>query len=116
MPWLVPAILMLVLNCILTYFDVNLAAKVLGVFLVTEIVMLSLGALSVLFKGGGPDGFAVAETLNPVGAFTPAAGVAGASAGHRVVLRVLVVGRVRVDGDVRRGVQGSQARSSRAPP
>jgi len=77
-PWLVPAILMLVLNCILTYFDVNLAAKVLGVFLVTEIFMLSLGALSVLFKGGGPDGFAVAETLNPVGAFTPAAGVAGA--------------------------------------
>jgi amino acid transporter len=80
-PWLVPAFLMLVLNCVLTYFDVNLAAKVLGVFLVTEIVMLSLGALSVLFKGGGPDGFAVAETLNPVGAFTPAAGIVGASAG-----------------------------------
>jgi amino acid transporter len=80
-PWLVPAILMLTLNCILTYFDVNLAAKVLGVFLVTEIAMLSLGALSVLFKGGGPDGFAVAETLNPVGAFSPAAGIAGASAG-----------------------------------
>lgn len=80
-PWLVPAMLMLVLNCILTYFDVSLAAKVLGVFLVTEIVMLSLGALSVLFKGGGPDGFAVAETLNPVGAFTPAAGIAGATAG-----------------------------------
>ena len=78
--WIVPALLMLVLNCILTFFDVNLAAKVLGVFLVTEIVMLSLGALAVLFKGGGPDGFAVAETLNPIGAFTPAA-VAGASAG-----------------------------------
>ena len=80
-PWLVPAILMLVLNCVLTYFDVNLAAKVLGVFLITEIFMLSLGALAVLFRGGGPDGFAVAETLNPVGAFTPAAGIAGASAG-----------------------------------
>ena len=80
-PWLLPAMLMLVLNCILTYFDVNLTAKVLGVFLVTEIVMLSLGAFSVLFKGGNPEtGFAVAETLNPIGAFTPAA-VAGASAG-----------------------------------
>jgi amino acid transporter len=65
-PWIVPALLMMVLNTILTYFDVNLTAKVLGVFLV--------------FKGGGPDGFAVAETLNPIGAFTPAA-VAGASAG-----------------------------------
>ena len=80
-PWLVPAILMLTLNCILTYFDVNLAAKVLGVFLITEIFMLSLGALAVLFRGGGPDGFAVAETLNPAGAFSPAAGIAGASAG-----------------------------------
>jgi amino acid transporter len=78
--WIVPALLMLALNAILTYFDVNLAAKVLGVFLVTEIIMLSLGALAVLFHGGGPDGFAVAETLNPIGAFTPAA-IAGASAG-----------------------------------
>lgn len=81
-PWLIPAFLMLTLNCILTYFDVNLTAKVLGVFLVTEIFMLSLGAFSVLFKGGNPEtGFAVAETLNPIGAFTPAAGIAGASAG-----------------------------------
>jgi amino acid transporter len=78
--WIVPALLMMVLNAVLTYFDVNLTAKVLGVFLVTEIVMLALGALAVLVKGGGPDGFAVAETLNPIGAFTPAA-IAGASAG-----------------------------------
>jgi amino acid transporter len=78
--WIVPALLMMALNCILTYFDVNLTAKVLGVFLVTEIVMLALGAIGVLVKGGGPEGFAIAETLNPIGAFTPAA-VAGASAG-----------------------------------
>ncbi|WP_197375725.1 APC family permease [Mycolicibacterium baixiangningiae] len=78
--WVLPALLMLALNAILTYFDVNLTAKVLGVFLVTEIIMLALGAFAVLFQGGGPDGFAVAETLNPIGAFTPAA-IAGASAG-----------------------------------
>ncbi|HEX7823969.1 MAG TPA: APC family permease, partial [Mycobacterium sp.] len=78
--WLIPALLMLALNCILTFFDVNLAAKVLGVFLITEIVMLSLGALAVLFKGGGPEGFAIGDILNPIGAFSPAA-VAGASAG-----------------------------------
>ncbi|MDA4104391.1 APC family permease [Mycolicibacterium monacense] len=78
--WIIPALLMLALNAILTYFDVNLTAKVLGVFLVTEIVMLALGALAVLFQGGGPEGFVVAETLNPIGAFTPAA-IAGASAG-----------------------------------
>lgn len=79
-PWILPALLMLALNAILTYFDVNLTAKVLGVFLITEIVMLALGAVAVLVQGGGPDGFAIAETLNPIGAFTPAA-VAGASAG-----------------------------------
>ncbi|MCV7228973.1 APC family permease [Mycolicibacterium komossense] len=78
--WIVPALLMLVLNTILTYFDVNLTAKVLGVFLVTEIAMLSLGALAVLIHGGGPHGFAVGEIINPVGAFQPAA-IAGASAG-----------------------------------
>ncbi|OBC14544.1 amino acid permease [Mycobacterium sp. 852013-50091_SCH5140682] len=79
--WIIPALLMLTANAILTYFDVNLTAKVLGVFLVTEIVMLALGAVAVLVHGGGPDGFAVSETLNPAGAFTPAAGIAGASAG-----------------------------------
>ncbi len=79
-PWILPALLMLALNAILTYFDVNLTAKVLGVFLITEIVMLALGAVAVLVQGGGPDGFAIGETLNPIGAFTPAA-VAGASAG-----------------------------------
>ncbi|WP_029106438.1 APC family permease [Mycobacterium sp. URHD0025] len=79
--WIIPALLMLTVNAVLTYFDVNLTAKVLGVFLVTEIVMLALGALAVLVKGGGPQGFAVAETINPIGAFSPAAGIAGASAG-----------------------------------
>ncbi|BBY58740.1 APC family permease [Mycolicibacterium sarraceniae] len=80
-PWIVPALGMLALNAILTYFDVNLTAKVLGVFLVTEIVMLALGAVAVLIHGGGPQGFAVSETINPAGAFSPAAGIAGASAG-----------------------------------
>ena len=79
--WIIPALLMLATNAILTYFDVNLTAKVLGVFLVTEIVMLALGAVAVLFRGGGPDGFAVNEILNPAGAFSPAAGIVGASAG-----------------------------------
>src|SRR4029450_3510442 len=79
--WIVPALLMLVLNAILAYYDINIAAKVLGVFLITEIIMLSLGALAVLFHGGGLDGFAVGATLNPIGAFQPAAGIAGASAG-----------------------------------
>jgi len=73
--WVLPALLMLVLNSILAFYDINIAAKVLGVFLITEIVMLSLGALAVLFHGGGPNGFAVSETINPLGTFQPAAGI-----------------------------------------
>jgi hypothetical protein len=95
--WILPALLMLALNAILTFFDVNLTAKVLGVFLVTEIFMLSLGAFAVLFQGGGPE-----RCLHT-------RGHRGRQRRARSVLRVLVLGRFRVDGDVRRGVQGSEA-------
>ncbi|WP_372461250.1 MULTISPECIES: APC family permease [Rhodococcus] len=79
-PWIVFALVMLAANAILSYFDINLAAKVLGAFLVTEILMLGLMAVAVLVHGGGPDGFAV-SSINPVNAFEPAAGVGGAVAG-----------------------------------
>ncbi|MGV0990637.1 MAG: APC family permease [Mycobacterium sp.] len=67
-PWLVFAIGMLAVNAILTYFDVNLAARVLGVFLITECIMLALMAVSVLFTGGGPQGWSWGS-LNPLNAF-----------------------------------------------
>lgn len=66
--WLVFAIIMLVVNAMLTYFDINLTVKILGVFLVTEIVMLSLMAFSVIFSGGGPQGWSLGS-LNPINAF-----------------------------------------------
>jgi len=67
-PWIVFAIGMLAANAFLTYFDINLAAKVLGVFLVAEIAMLALMAFSVLLTGGGPEGWSLAS-LNPINAF-----------------------------------------------
>ncbi len=75
--WVVFAIGMLVVNLVLTYFDINLAAKVLGVFLITEIIMLSLMAFSVLFTGGGPQGWSW-DSLNPLNGFHQPVGV-----GHR---------------------------------
>lgn len=75
--WLWFALLGLALNAALTYFDINLTAKVLGVFLVTEILMLALTATVTLFHGGGPDGL-MAETLNPVRAFQTTGLTAGA--------------------------------------
>ena len=67
-PWITFALLMLLVNAVLTYFDINLTAKVLGVFLVTEIVMLTLMAGSVLVTGGGPEGWSP-SSLNPLNAF-----------------------------------------------
>lgn len=66
--WIWFAIVMLLVNTTLTYFDVNLAVKVLGTFLITEIVMLLLMALSVVLTGGGPEGWSLAS-LNPINAF-----------------------------------------------
>ncbi|MCT9929278.1 APC family permease [Planotetraspora sp. A-T 1434] len=75
--WLWFALLGLALNAVLTYFDINLTAKVLGVFLVTEILMLGLTATVTLFHGGGPDGLMV-SSINPVNAFTTNGLAAGA--------------------------------------
>ncbi|MEV4159401.1 APC family permease [Nonomuraea dietziae] len=75
--WLWFAFLGLALNMILSYFDINLTAKVLGVFLITEILMLGLVALVTLFNGGGPDGL-MAYTLNPINAFQTTGLQAGA--------------------------------------
>lgn len=80
LPWLLYALLMLALNGVLTWFDINLTSRILGIALVSEILVLSALAVAVLLDGGGPDGLAV-EAVDPVAAFTPAAGVAGASVG-----------------------------------
>ena len=73
-PWIVFALVMLAVNALLTYFDINLAAKVLGVFLVTEIVMLAMMAFSVLFTGGGPQGWSWGS-LNPLNGFHSLSGI-----------------------------------------
>ncbi len=81
-PWIVFALVMLAVNALLTYFDINLAAKVLGVFLVTEIVMLALMAFSVLFTGGGPQGWSWGS-LNPLNGFHSLSGVVTGATGPR---------------------------------
>ncbi|MBI3225828.1 MAG: APC family permease [Mycolicibacterium cosmeticum] len=73
-PWIVFALVMLAINALLTYFDINLAAKILGVFLITEIVMLAMMAFSVLFTGGGPQGWSWGS-LNPLNGFHSLSGI-----------------------------------------
>ena len=66
--WLIIAIGGMILIWVLTYFDITVAAVVLGVTLVAEVLLLAAFGLSVAFKGG-PDGFMVSETIAPMAAF-----------------------------------------------
>jgi amino acid transporter len=66
--WLVIAVIGIALIALLGYFDINIAAAILGFFLICEVVLLGALAFSVLFKGGGPDGL-MASSINPVNAF-----------------------------------------------
>jgi amino acid transporter len=66
--WLVLAVIGIIVVGLFGYFDISIAAAVLGVTLVAEVLLLGALALSVLFSGGGPDGL-VAEAVNPLNAF-----------------------------------------------
>jgi len=55
MSWMWFALLMLGGNALATYFKINLAATILGVFLISEILMLALMTITVLVSGGGPE-------------------------------------------------------------
>ena len=86
-PWLAFGVFAIVLIAILCYFDISLTAAILGVTLTCEVLILLALAFSVIFSGGGPDGFMLGQTvaLNnafeslPAGAFGTAA-TAGAMA------------------------------------
>lgn len=71
--WIWFAILMLAINAAATFYKITLAERILGVFLVSEVVMLTLMVLTVLFTGGGPEGWSL-ESLNPINAFTNLSG------------------------------------------
>jgi len=80
--WLLIAIVGIVLVALFGYYDINIAAALLGFFLICEVVLLIALAFSVLFKGGGPNGL-MAASINPVNAFKslPAGGGFGIKLG-----------------------------------
>jgi len=71
--WIVYALAGIAVIAVLGYFDIEISGKVLAVFLVTEVAILLALGLSVLFRGGGPQGLQ-AGSLNPGHAFTAVAG------------------------------------------
>jgi amino acid transporter len=68
-PWLVFGVAAIAVIALLGYFDISLAAAVLGVTLVSEVVVLLALAFSVIFKGPGPDGFMLNQTVSLQRAF-----------------------------------------------
>jgi amino acid transporter len=78
--WLLIAIVGIAVIGVFGYYDINIAAAFLGVTLVCEVILLLALALSVLFSGGGPDGY-LTQAINPINAFRslPAGGGMGLS-------------------------------------
>lgn len=66
--WIWVALIAIIVISVLTYYSITLAAGVLSVTLICEILLLAALGISVLFKGG-PDGYAPADTVNPLAAF-----------------------------------------------
>jgi amino acid transporter len=66
--WLPIAIIGMIVIWLLTYFDITLAAAILGVTLVSEVLLLISFGISVVVKGG-PDGYMLSKTVNPAAGF-----------------------------------------------
>ena len=81
--WLLIALIGIVLVGLFGYYDINIAAAVLGFFLVCEVLLLAALGLSVLLKGGGPDGLLL-SSINPLNAFRglPEGGGVGVKVGN----------------------------------
>jgi amino acid transporter len=78
MDWRIYAYCLIALLFIITYFHIEIVARILGLFLLGELVILMIFAFAVVVKGGGPDGI-VWQALNPAGIFSGGAGVDGAA-------------------------------------
>jgi amino acid transporter len=79
LPWWVWAAVMIGIVASLGWFDANVAAKVLGFFLLTEVLVLSVGAIATLLTGGGPDGI-IGGAINPVHLFDSGSNVTAGDA------------------------------------
>ena len=64
---------------IVTYFHIEIVARILGVCLLGELLILFIFSFAVLFKGGGPDGI-LWSALSPAGLFSGGVGIKGAAA------------------------------------
>ena len=66
--WLIIALIGIAAIAVFGYYDINIAAAVLGFFLICEVLLLGAISIGILFQGGGPDGM-MTEAVNPLNAF-----------------------------------------------
>ncbi len=78
MDWRIYAFGLLLLLFVITYFHIEVVARILGICLLGELVILFIFSFAVLFKGG-PDGI-LWSALSPAGLFSGGVGVKGAAA------------------------------------
>ncbi len=78
MDWRIYAYILIALLFMITYFHIEIVARILGFFLLGELVILMIFSFAVVVKGGGPDGI-VWQALNPAGIFSGGQGVDGAA-------------------------------------
>src|SRR6202140_4945490 len=78
--WPYLALFMVLLISVITYFDIRITARVLGVFLVGEILFLLIFDVAMIVRGATTSTALTLEALNPVKAFQgfPAAGTLAA--------------------------------------
>jgi amino acid transporter len=79
MDWRIYCFGFLLILLVITYFHIEIVARILGICLLAELVILFTFSFTVLFKGGGPDGI-MFSALNPAGIFGGGVGVKGAAA------------------------------------
>jgi amino acid transporter len=77
--WRIYAFALILITFTITYFHVDVVAKVLGIFLIAEVVLLMLFSLAVLVQGGA-DGISFAP-LDPTNLINAKSGSAFASLG-----------------------------------
>src|SRR3954453_9792263 len=78
MDWRIYAFCFLAILFAVTFFHIDLVARILGVCLLGELVILMVFSFAVVAHGGGPDGI-VWQAPNPAGIFGGGAGVEGAA-------------------------------------
>jgi amino acid transporter len=78
MDWRIYSFCFIALMFFITYFHVEVVAKILGIALIGELLILFIFSFAVLVQGGGPDGL-VWQALNPASIFSGGEGVEGAA-------------------------------------